>query len=556
MEKKIFSEEDVALWKALTVEAPKSEPTAEERQKLKGLKEREKKGKAEILERLGGGSKTRKAIEAAIAAANKEDPTFLLEPPSGTRDFEPADMRVRSWLFKKMKDAAVAFSFKEYDAPVLESVALFERKAGEEITQQMYNFTDKDGERVALRPEMTPTLARLVLKNTNLATGEVRVPLPLKWFSIPQCWRFETTQRGRKREHYQWNMDIVGEKSVTAEVELLGAMCYFFRSLGLTEEDVRIRVNDRKLLDKTMKDAGVPEELFSRVCVVVDKLDKIGADGVAEMLSELGISPEPILQTLAACREDDSSLGEDVELLFDLAEAYGFREFLVFDPSVVRGLAYYTGIVFEAFDRKGELRAIAGGGRYDKLLELYGGAKCRQIPCVGFGFGDCVILELLDDKRLVPELKPEVDFVVCPFSRKEQTAVAMVASKLRESGFSVDVALSPRKARAAFDLANRAGARMVAFVAPDEWSRGLVRVKDMLHKDSTTGEAKQRDVPFSDLPNLRSYFQEGGNTTTTTTNAPAQSSKPPPPAAAAADGPNEWTLVPTDKFCVIAKPPL
>ena len=222
------------------------------------------------------------------------------------------------------------------------------------------------------------------------ATGEVRANLPLKWFSIPQCWRFETTQRGRKREHYQWNMDIVGEPGVAAEAELLAAVARFFSRIGVGPDVVGIRVNSRRVLDVAVAKAGVPKSKFARVCVIIDKLDKIGACAVKELLTDAsGEDPlalpaetaDVILACLAAGSVDEFAAAAglpktdpaiaELGQLFELAESYGVRDYLDFDASVVRGLAYYTGVVFEAFDKKGELRAIAGGGRYDRLLELY-----------------------------------------------------------------------------------------------------------------------------------------------------------------------------------------
>eukprot|EP00629_Pelagomonadales_sp_RCC1024_P000414 CAMPEP_0119273858 /NCGR_PEP_ID=MMETSP1329-20130426/10986_1 /TAXON_ID=114041 /ORGANISM="Genus nov. species nov., Strain RCC1024" /LENGTH=560 /DNA_ID=CAMNT_0007274109 /DNA_START=201 /DNA_END=1880 /DNA_ORIENTATION=+ len=526
---------EVTAWGLLTVENPKGEPTAEERDRLKALKAEEKKGKKQLLEqvmeRLAAHKlkkdKVSKALDAAVkaAAASTEEAAarpFWLDPPSGTRDFEPGDMRVRNWLFGEMRATAREFGFKEYDAPVLEHVELYERKAGEEITDQMYCFVDKEGARVTLRPEMTPSLARMVLNLTNLATGEVRAPLPLKWFSVPQCWRFETTQRGRKREHYQWNMDIAGEGGIGAEAELLAAVATFFRRLGVGPEDVGIRINSRKVLDVAVAKAGVPREKFARVCVIIDKLDKIGACAVKELLTDasgddpLALPPAtadvvlaclasksvPEFAKAAGLPESDPSIKELGEL-FELCEAYGVGGYMDFDASVVRGLAYYTGVVFEAFDRKGELRAIAGGGRYDRLLALYGGDKC-QIPMAGFGFGDCVIVELLKELGKLPNLGPYVDVVVAPFDDAMRGPCQKVAAALRSAGFSVDAALASCKARKAFDLANRQGARLVAFVAPEEWKRGAVRVKDMLVKDPTKAEPEglQVDVPLAELGDL------------------------------------------------------
>jgi len=216
-----------------------------------------------------------------------------LDPPSGTRDFFPQEMRHQRWLFNKFREVAHAYGFSEYDAPVLEHEELYKRKAGEEITQQMYNFVDKEDAKVTLRPEMTPSLARMVLSLMRAETGEMAVVLPLKWYSIPQCWRFETTQRGRKREHYQWNMDIVGVPGITAEVELLSAICTFFESIGITHNDIGLKINSRKVLGAVVKKAGVPDERFAETCVIIDKLDKIGAEEVRKELAEkVGLSQE------------------------------------------------------------------------------------------------------------------------------------------------------------------------------------------------------------------------------------------------------------------------
>ena len=590
---------EVAAWAKLTVANPKGEPTAEEREQLKALKAAEKKGKDGVLEGVIGrlttlnGSlatpiplkkdKIRKALDVAAkalaeAAAESADRPFWLDPPSGTRDFEPAEMRARNWLFGEMRKTGLEFGFKEYDAPVLEHVELYERKAGEEISQQMYAFVDKEGARVTLRPEMTPSLARMVLNLTNLATGEVRTTLPLKWFSIPQCWRFETTQRGRKREHYQWNMDIVGEKSVVAEVELLAAVARFFSRLGVTSEMVGIRVNSRKVLDAAITKAGVPNDKFARVCVVIDKLDKIGDCAVKEMLTDatgddplalpaatadviLGCLKAETVEALAnvvGLSAEDESIAE-LSQLFDLAKSYGIADYLQFDSSVVRGLAYYTGVVFEAFDKKGELRAICGGGRYDKLLALYGGEKC-DIPCCGFGFGDCVIVELLKENGLLPDIGPSVDVVVAPFSPAMQGPAAAVANKLRLGAkLSVDVALSACKARKAFDLANRQGARLVAFVAPDEWNCDKVRVKDMAVKDPATNEGIQIDVPVKDLANVTAILQAEANAKGAawlplgaTAPAAAASSPRAPAGATLAAGDNGLKLKTTAKFAALA----
>jgi len=408
---------------------------------------------------------------------------------------------VRNWLFAKFRETARQLAFIEYDAPVLESEDLYKRKGGEEITEQMYNFVDKDGKAVALRPEMTPTLARMIL---SLGGKQL---LPVKWFSVPQCWRFETVQRGRTREHFQWNMDIIGEQSIAAEVELLAGITSFFKSVGITSADVGIKINSRKVLAATLKLYGVTDEKFAEVCVVVDKLDKIGAEATIELLLEKEVPEEAARKIVASLslrsvKELEALIGDssseavtDMTTLFDMAEAYGFADWLIFDASVVRGLAYYTGIVFEGFDRKGELRAICGGGRYDGLLSLYGSPT--PVAACGFGFGDCVIMELLEDRGLIPTLEPQIDFVVVAYNAEMRlNAVGMVAT-LRKANFAVDVLLEPaKKVAKAFSYADRVFGKRVLFVAPDEWSAGKVRMKDLRTSDES---AKEIDLPVATL---------------------------------------------------------
>jgi len=419
-------------------------------------------------------------------------------------------MRLQRWLFDHFRAVGARCGFEEYDAPVLERQELYKRKAGEEITQQMYSFTDKEQTEVTLRPEMTPSLARMVLGRAQSAM------LPLKWFSVPQCWRFETTQRGRKREHYQWNMDIVGCASVTAEVELLSAVVQFFRNIGIGSSDIGIKVNSRKVMASVLSAMGVGDDKFAPVCVVMDKFDKIGADAViAELTETQGLPSETATKIVAClscesvddlaslCGEGvDSSGVDELKRLFELADAYGFGDWLVFDASVVRGLAYYTGVVFEGFDRAGELRAICGGGRYDKLLSLYGAVS--EVPACGFGFGDCVVVELLKDKGILPDLPKSVDFVVAAFNENMQGAAMRATRLMREGGANVDLLLEPKKKVAnTFDYANRVGARFIAFVAPSEWERGEVRIKDLRLGEDVPDEEKQLDVKVEDLGDVR-----------------------------------------------------
>jgi histidyl-tRNA synthetase len=405
----------------------------------------------------------------------------------GTRDFYPEDMRMRNWLFDHFTDAARLHGFEEYDAPVLESEELYTRKAGEEITQQLYNFEDKGERAVTLRPEMTPSLARMVMARAGA------LPMPIKWFSIPQCWRYERTQRGRGREHYQWNVDIWGTESIEADVELLSVLVNFFDAVGLTPDDLAIKLSSRKVLEEVLGSLGISGENFAPTCIVIDKMDKLPADVIAEQLTELGLSSEAIStiqSTLTISNFDElrNALGEEsaaiAELasLFAAAADYGISDWIEFDASIVRGLAYYTGMVFEVRDRAGELRAICGGGRYDKLLSTLGG---KDLPATGFGFGDMVIMELLTEKGLLPELVSGNDDIVLAHSTELRGAAMSVASALRANGRSVDLILEQKKMKWAFKHAERTGAERLVLVMPNEWEEGKVRIKNLFTSEET-----------------------------------------------------------------------
>lgn len=415
-------------------------------------------------------------------------------PPKGTRDFYPEDMRLRTWLFDQWRSVAAAYGFAEYDAPVVESESLYTRKAGEEVTQQLFNFVDKGDRNVALRPEMTPSLARMVMAKKG------GLNLPLKWFSIPQCWRYERMTRGRRREHFQWNMDIWGVQGEEADAELLAAMVTFFEKVGLTSEDVGIKVNSRLVIGEVLTELGIPPEKFAATCVLVDKLEKVPLDSIQNDLEEIGLDRavvERLTQVLAVKSVDDIKevLGENsqavqqISKLMCLCETYGIGDWILFDASVVRGLAYYTGAVFEAFDRKGVLRAIAGGGRYDKLLETFGG---DPTPAAGFGFGDAVIVELLKDRDLLPSFDCSgVDTVVFAMGADLYPAAVEVAQTLRsDAGQRVDLILEPKKTKWVFKHADRLGAKYCAIIGSDEFANGKVAIKDLAAGEQETVSVK------------------------------------------------------------------
>jgi histidyl-tRNA synthetase len=412
----------------------------------------------------------------------------------GTRDFYPDDMRLRNWLFDNFINASLLHGFEEYDAPILEREELYTRKQGEEITQQLYNFQDKGDRKVALRPEMTPSLARMVMARAG------GLPMPIKWFSIPQCWRYERTQRGRGREHYQWNVDIWGTTEISADAELISVIVTFFEGVGLTSEDIVIRISSRKVLEEVLGSLDIEGDAFAQTCIIVDKMDKLSSEVIGEQLSKLGHTSEVIttiqsvlgikdMRGLKKSLKAESLAVSELNSLFDEIDSYGISEWVEFDASIVRGLAYYTGSVFEAHDRKGKFRAICGGGRYDKLISTLGG---KDLPATGFGFGDMVIMELLAEKDLVPRLVSGIDDIVISLNPDLRNVAVRVAASLRDSDRTVDLVLEDKKMKWAFKHAERIGAKRLVLIAPDEWSRKKIKVKDL-----ETGE--ESEISLDDI---------------------------------------------------------
>ncbi len=303
-----------------------------------------------------------------------------MNPLPGFRDFYPETLAVRRYIFEKWRDVARRYGFREYDGPPLEPLELYTQKSGEEIVGQLFNFVDKGDRAVALRPEMTPTLARMV------GAHHRDYKKPIKWFAVPQFFRYEKQQRGRLREHFQFNADIIGEGGVSADAELIGLAIDILRSFGLTENDFVVRVSDRGMWQRYLSAAGVPDDKRYVALQAIDKLERDPLEKAREKLVSAGLSAAKIEELLGIAGgkvpADAPELGEMMSKLGDLA-AYCKVDF-----KIVRGLAYYTGIVWEIHDRKGELRAIAGGGRYDKLLLQVSGV---DLPALGFGMGDVVL---------------------------------------------------------------------------------------------------------------------------------------------------------------------
>lgn len=408
----------------------------------------------------------------------------------GTRDFYPEEMRVRNWILDTWRKVSLRNGFVEYDAPIFEYLELFTVKSGEEIAEQLFNFTDRGGRSLAIRPEITPSLARMIAAKIN------SLPRPIKWFSIPRVCRAERPQRGRLREFFQWNIDIVDEKSVQADAECIYVCADFLREVGLQPADVKIHIGHRPLVMAMLKDRGVTEENMDKALLALDKRPKVSHEAFAEMLEKAGLKESDIksvcdfmdtsssdalavLDTIEGMDEHKQDLRELAATLDEM----GVGAYVQFDWHIVRGLAYYTGAVYEAL-AAGE-RAVAGGGRYDKLLELVGGPEASA---TGFGMGDVVLGILLQEKGLIPQsiLAESLDYYVIDGGEGTFPAVLKLTGELRQRGASADYSFRRINVGKQLKEANRRGAKKVIIVEiADLKAAGSLTVKDL-----STGEQK------------------------------------------------------------------
>ncbi len=403
----------------------------------------------------------------------------------GFRDFYPEQLASRNYLIGIWRDVARRYGFVEYDGPPLEPLELYTKKSGDEIVGQLYAFTDKGGREVALRPEMTPTLARMVSAKANAMRK------PIRWFSVPQLFRYERQQKGRLREHFQLNVDIIGEASVAADAELLAVAIDVMRAVGLTSADVRARVSDRRLLTAILKHIGVTKDQMPAVFAAVDKagreprdvtLDKIGKiltePKVRKAIAKL-LDSSTDLEAIATQFSDSTAVVEEIGHLREylrFLDALGVGDWVDFDLTIVRGLAYYTGKVFELFDAKRELRAICGGGRYDDLLSTIGGV---DLPALGFGMGDVVLSELLRSRDLIPAPELAAEYWVAADDDTLLPEVMRVAGRLRSKSRSVEYALKSQALARQLKTASSAGVRSVVLLRRDDYPKGNVTVKTL-----------------------------------------------------------------------------
>ena len=426
----------------------------------------------------------------------------------GFREFYPEDLARRNHIFRLWRQTAGTFGFAEYDAPVLEPLDLYKRKSGDEIEAQLFSFTDKGGREVALRPEMTPTVCRLVGAKANA------LKRPIKWFSIAEFYRYERMQKGRGRCFHQFNADIFGEPGPEAEIELIALLVQCLCAFGLTEQDFYVRLSDRNLWFYYLEALGLDAEKACAILGAIDKYEKLGDEAFSGYTGKFGpIGPELKTKILAflqikslpALEQTLAQLGgaklaarlADWKKLLTSISAMGLDCFVEVDLGVVRGLAYYTGFVFEAFDRKGELRALAGGGRYDDLVEKLGGAA---LPAVGFAIGDMTFALLLEQRGLMPAFVQAPD-VYCVIGGEAERLVAFGdIHAVRAAGFRVEYPMKELAFGKQFKAAAESGARLALIYGGDELAKGVVKVRDL-------GQRTERDVLRHEvLATVRNYF--------------------------------------------------
>jgi histidyl-tRNA synthetase len=420
-----------------------------------------------------------------------------MERLPGFRDFYPEPLPhtdvwsadARQFIFDQWRGIARRYGFREYDGPPLEPLELFTTKSGEEIVGQLYNFMDKGERLVSLRPEMTPTLARMV------AAHERNYKKPIKWFAIPQLFRYERQQKGRLREHFQFNADIIGESDPAADAELIALLIDTLRAFGLTEQDLIIRLSSRNAwqefykrgtiavqasacsgdtLKRELQQAGATGEY--EFFQIIDKLERTPKEESEKRLSALGFSLADVNQFIESGKPT-----VELENILQNLTARGLGNFVKVDYRVIRGLAYYTGVVFEAFDAKGEFRAIAGGGRYDNLVKLISGGKVN-LPALGFGMGDVVLLEILKARGLLPKFDSNVDVFVLIEDETLRAPSLKLIQDLRATGFAVEYPLTPAKPDKQF---KRAQELKAAFTAKVE-SESYVRIRNLKSRDEIT----------------------------------------------------------------------
>jgi histidyl-tRNA synthetase len=402
----------------------------------------------------------------------------------GFRDFYPEELALKNHIFATWRGVAARYGFEEYDGPPLEPLELYTQKSGDEIVQQLYAFRDKGDRDVALRPEMTPTLARMVAAHAQA------LKKPIRWFSMPQLFRYERQQRGRLREHFQLNLDIIGEAGPLADAELIAAAIDIMRAFGFGPKDVQARISDRRVLRALLLGRGVSEAQLPAAFAAIDRSERVPREALEEILhgAGLGKGETRAVLEIAALRGLDvvtaalatvkggEEAGEPLRTATEALAAMGLGDFVQVDLTIVRGLAYYTGIVFELFDSAKKLRAICGGGRYDDLLKALGGP---DLPALGFGMGDVVLGELLKERGALPTASTELGAFLVAVSGEDVATVLRLAHALRDRGIAVEYGLRHAPIRKQLELAAARGAPRAVIIGPEERAAGVALVRDL-----------------------------------------------------------------------------
>ena len=408
-----------------------------------------------------------------------------IPPVKGTRDFYPPDMAVRNFIVDGWKEVSLRNGFEEYDGPIFEYLKMFQIKSGDEIAEQLFSLTDRGGRELAIRPEITPTLARMVNQQIN------SLPRPIKWFSVPRLCRAERPQKGRLREFFQWNVDIIGVDDVLADAETIFCAIDYLREAGLTPDDIVVKISSRKMLAAVLKSIGIDKSKLDGLYAVLDKRNKLPDEAFEETLEKQlpdKAKRQRVLELMNAesIEQIEQMFGaqgafDELKQLMLLLNKMAVGDYCKFDPGIVRGLAYYTGIVYEIYDRADQLRAIGGGGRYDDLLKQFGGPA---IPATGFGIGDCILGILLEEKGLLKPKPKELDYFVAYVNENYKGMAVELAVNLRSKGLIADFSYKAGKLSKQLKLASESNAKKCIIIG-DEFKNNELVIKDM-----GTGEQK------------------------------------------------------------------
>lgn len=399
----------------------------------------------------------------------------IIRPVKGTQDFYPEKMAVRSWLYNQVRSTSELFGYQEYEAPILEHLELYAAKSSEEIVErQSYVFTDRSGERITLRPELTPSLARMI------ATKQRQLLFPLRWWSFGPFWRYERPQKGRSREFFQWNIDQIGESSPEADAELIVLAATFLKNIGLRSGEFKIKINNRELIEKEIEKLEINNQIVPAIFQLIDKKDKTNKESWIAQLNKIGLSNIQVNQ-IENLLEDSHLWKNSITLsrIFNIVNELGLEEFVEFSPSIIRGLQYYTGTVFEAWDTQGDFRALFGGGRYNDLVGDVGG---QPIGGVGFAVGDKVLTLLLEKLDRIPDLpKTPADLYFTLFNKDLLSSNLKISNKLRRTGINVIDHLKEEKLSKQLKFADRLGAKIALIMGPDELAKNEISIKNLLN---------------------------------------------------------------------------